>query len=204
MDNILLATHNEGKLNRYRNLFSGLKGINLVSLSDLSISDKVEEPYNDSLSNSSFKAKEYAKISSMPTIAVDEALRTNFLPENEQPGVFVRRFNKEKRELSDDDILLIWREIFSTYPRDKYIFYWDFSMSCFDFKRDKLHNSKAVQVDYSNAYFSDKINKGYPMSSFLIADGYRKPYVEIGEEDLLSIDRKNLKPFLDLIKNISF
>ena len=202
MKKILIATHNQGKLNRYKNLFANLGDLELVSLSDLNIDVKVDEPYNSPEDNSIFKAKEYGRISLLPTIAVDEAVVTNFLPENEQPGVFVRRFNKDKRELSDEEVLDIWKEISRLYPKENRQFIWDFRLSYYDPESGDLKIAKAIQKDFLADDFSEKINPGYPMSSFMIPEGYDKPYAELDQELLLEIDKKNLNPFIDLIKLI--
>lgn len=202
MNKVLIATHNQGKLRRYKNLFADFINLEILSLQDLNIDIKVNEPFNNSRDNSIFKAKEYARLSSLPTIAIDEALNTNFLPENDQPGVFVRRFNKDKRELSDLEVLDIWRAISKEYPGDNRQFIWNFSLSYYNPDNNVLKTTKAIQRDYFANVFSDKINPGYPMSSFLIPDGYSTPYVDLNEEDLLIIDKKNLNPFIVLLGDI--
>ncbi|MFA7049925.1 MAG: non-canonical purine NTP pyrophosphatase [Patescibacteria group bacterium] len=199
---ILIATHNPGKLKRYQNLFADFTDLELVSLKDLNISTKIDEPHNSPEENSIFKAREYSKISLLPTIAVDEALTTNFLPENEQPGVFVRRFNKEKRELNDLEVIEIWKKISQLYPGKNRRFVWDFRMSYFDIQSNFLKTAKAIQNDFLADEFSNKINPGYPMSSFLVPEGYSKPYVELDSQELLKIDKKNLEPFSLLLKSI--
>ncbi len=201
MNKILIATHNQGKLKRYKSLFADLKDLEILSLQDLNIDVKVDEPYNNPEENAIYKAKEYAKISLLPTIAVDEALTTNFLPENEQPGVFVRRFNKEKRELSDLEVLEIWKKISQLYPGENRQFIWDFRLSYYNPHDNILKTTNAVQRDFLASEFSNKINPGYPMSSFLVPDGYKKPYVELGPDELLKIDKINLKTFSNLLKS---
>lgn len=202
MHKILIATHNQGKLKRYKNLFSDFANLDIVSLKDLNINIKIEEPFDNPKDNSIFKAREYAKISSLPTIAIDEALSTNFLPSNEQPGVFVRRFNKEKRELSDEEVLDVWKKIALTYPGENRQFIWDFRLTFFNPKNNILKTARAMQKDYFTNNFSDKIDPGYPMSSFLVPDGYKETYVDLSEQDLLDIDRKNLDNFILLLKSI--
>ena len=202
MHKILIATHNQGKLKRYKNLFSDFIDLDIVSLQDLNINTKIDEPFDNPKDNSIFKAKEYAKISFLPTIAIDEALTTNFLPKNEQPGVFVRRFNKDKRELSDVEVLDIWKKIDKVYLGQNRQFIWDFRLSYYNPENNILKTAKAVQKDYFTDIFSDKINPGYPMSSFLVPDGYTKPYVELNQEDLSNIDKKNLIPFIALLQDV--
>ncbi|NCU39659.1 non-canonical purine NTP pyrophosphatase [Candidatus Falkowbacteria bacterium] len=199
MHKILIATHNQGKLKRYKNLFSDFIDLDIVSLQDLNINIKIDEPFDNPKDNSIFKAKEYAKISFLPTIAIDEALTTNFLPKNEQPGVFVRRFNKDKRELSDVEVLDIWKKIDKVYLGQNRQFIWDFRLSYYNPENNILKTAKAVQKDYFTDIFSDKINPGYPMSSFLVPDGYTKPYVELNQEDLSNIDKKKFNSFYSSI-----
>ncbi len=202
MKTILLATHNKGKIKRYRALFSGLENLRLVTLEELKIDFKAAEPFHTPAENSAYKAKEYAKLSLLPTIAIDEAVTTNFLPENEQPGVFVRRLNKN-RELNDAEVLAAWKRIFSLYPSSNRRFIWNFSLSYYDPASDRLETVEATQANTVTEEFSKIINPGYPMSSFLIPEGFDRPHSELNKEESLLIDRKRLKPFLDFMKNLT-
>lgn len=198
---ILLATHNQGKIKRYRNLFAELKSLELITLADLNITTKVDEPFNTPEENSIHKAIEYGNLTNLPTIAIDEAVTTNFLPDDEQPGVLVRRF-KENRELSDEEILVLWQNIFTKYPNQELKFIWDFSLSYYYSESKELKTVKAVQLDLVTNEFSKIIDPGYPMSSFLIPQGSTKTYSELTTEEYLVVDQNNLKPFLEFIKNI--
>ena len=198
---ILLATHNQGKIKRYRNLFAEFQNIDLITLDDLGIAAKVDEPFDTPEENSIHKAKEYGHLSDIQTIAIDEAVTTNFLPENEQPGVLVRRF-KKNRELSDLEMLDIWREIFLKHPEQDLKFFWNFCLSYYNPKTKELQTIKSAQTDSVAKEFSKIIDPGYPMSSFLIPDNFDCPYSELSKEECLAVDRKNLKPFLDFVKTI--
>jgi len=201
MFELLIATHNKGKIKRYERLFFDIKNLKLITLTDLNINHKVDEPFATPRENSIFKAQEYAKLSQRPTIAIDEAAKTNFLPTAEQPGVFVRRF-KNKQEMSDVEMLAVWKEIFARYPNAHHQFVWDFSLAYFNPENRELKTVSAVQVDKVALEFSDIIDPGYPMSSFLIPDGWSKTYSEMSEDELSQVDQKNLKPFIDLIKSV--
>jgi inosine/xanthosine triphosphate pyrophosphatase family protein len=172
---ILLATHNPAKFLRYQRLLKDVANLNLLTLSNVNISIKVDEPYDNAKENAVYKAKEYAKMSGLPTIAIDEATSTNFLPDNEQPGVFVRRFANKEKEMTDNESLEVWHELFQKYPQNPKRFIWDFSIAYFNPQSDKLHYSKVVMESKVAEKFSDRIEKGYPMSSFLIIDGSSKP-----------------------------
>lgn len=198
---ILLASHNQGKIKRYQRLFSDIKNLKLVTLNDLEIDFKADEPFTSPQENSVHKAQVYGNLSQLPTIAIDEAVSTNFLPQNEQPGVFVRRF-KNKKELSDEEVLVIWQEVFNLYPKANHQFIWDFSLSFFNPKNNYLQTVSAQQIDNVSLQFSTRINPGYPMSSFLIPEGWQNAYVDLSESELLVVDKKNLHAFIELVNSI--
>lgn len=201
MKNILLATHNKGKIKRYKALFKAIENLKIITLEDLGVSLKVDEPFNTPLENSAHKARQYGEFTNLTTIAIDEAVLTNFLPDNEQPGVFVRRLSRGK-DLSDIEVLQKWKKIFSRYPLADKKFIWDFSLSCYNPKNKDLQTVEAVQINTVAKEFSNIINPGYPMSSFLIPDGLNKTYSELNEEESLLVDKKTLQPFFEFISKM--
>lgn len=201
MKTILLATHNQGKIKRYKQLFAGLENLKLVTLAELGIDLKVDEPYNTPEENSAHKAREYGSLSQMPTIAVDDSVTTNFLPDDEQPGVMVRRA-KDGRELSDQEMLERWREIFDLYPHPNRQFVWTFGLSYYDPTSNELKTVKAEQINSVADKFSDVIDPGYPMSSFLIPQDLDRPHSELSPEDRLLTDKKRLEDFLSFVTAI--
>jgi len=201
MKTILLATHNQGKVKRYKQLFAGLENLKLVTLVELGIDLKVDEPFSTSAENAAHKAREYGRLSNLPTISIDEAVITNFLPEGQQPGVLVRRF-KTGIELSDREMLEQWQEILSQYLDDNRQFIWDFCMSYYQPEIDELKIVKAVQIDSVAKEFSSVIDPGYPLSSFLIPEMFSKPYSELTAEEFLLSDQTTLKPFLDFMTEL--
>ena len=58
MPKILIATHNQGKLKRYKNLFSDFADLDMVSLQDLNINFKFSGRYT---LNPGFFVKEFLK-----------------------------------------------------------------------------------------------------------------------------------------------
>src|SRR5471030_1230583 len=125
---VLIATHNPAKLKRYQSLLKDIATVSLLSLADLRITHRTDEPYETAKENAIYKASEYAKLSNLITIAIDEAVKTNFLSDTEQPGVFVRRIHKTKEEVSDEQALAHWKEVFLRYPHADKQFIWDFSI----------------------------------------------------------------------------
>lgn len=198
---VLLATHNQGKIKRYQALFANLEDLELITLADLKITAKIDEPFATAAENSLHKAKYYGQLAGLVTIAIDEAVRTNFLPDNEQPGVLVRRFRKN-RELTDEEVLVIWQEILQAYPQTKHQFIWDFSLSYYNPISKEAKTASAVQINTVATNFSKIINPGYPMSSFLVPIGFNRPYSELNEAEKLLVDQKNLAPFVEFMTTI--
>ena len=199
--NILIATHNQGKIKRYRRLFSDIANLNLIALAELDISYKADEPFSTPAENSIHKAKIYGDLSQLPTIAIDEAVSTSFLPDNEQPGVFVRRF-RSGRDLTDAEVLVVWQEIFKIYTQADRQFIWDFSLSYYNPVDGFIKTAQARQVNTVASEFSKIIDPGYPMSSFLIPIGFDRPHSELSAEECLMVDQTNLGPFVDLLSGI--
>lgn len=202
MAKILLATHNQGKIRRYQALFRDIKGLGLVTLADVDIRSQAPEPFGTPQQNAEHKAREYGDLSQLPTIAIDEAVSTNFLPDHEQPGVFVRRLLKG-RELSDREMLTVWQQIFERYPAPERQFTWDFCLAYYEPQTRLIRSVSAVQINGVAERFSEKIDPGYPMSSFLLPPGYDRPYSELSPEEFREVDRVTLRPFCEFIKEIA-
>lgn len=194
---ILIATHNQSKLERYRKILQAIDSIETVSLCDLGITEKVEENYPTNKENALNKARIYGELSGLITVAIDEALMTNFLPDNEQPGVYARRFTKDKSELSDEELIEVWKKIFEAYPQEDKQFIWNFAIAFHDPTSGKEDVECVEEISHVAEYFSSQKTKGYPMSSFLSFENKGIPYIEISQEEKDHRDRKNFSKFVD-------
>lgn len=201
MKTLCFASHNPAKLRRYQKLLADLP-VTLVSLADLSVTEKVAEPFNTSQENARHKAKEYAQIVAMPVLAVDEEMRTNFLPENLQPGVLVRRLGQElDRDPSDEEVIAHWLQLIQDHPHPSPEFYWDFSLVYYDPEKDYFREVTISQVSEVAEYVSDKWHPGYPMSTFMSPKGTgKKPYWDIDPELRTQVERRNFQPFLEQVE----
>src|SRR5579872_6830850 len=100
MQKILIATTNPGKLREITKYLSGLN-VECVSLKDVGITQEIEEDGKSYEENSQKKAKEYAKISGLPTISDDGGLEIAAL--NGAPGIDSHYF--AGRHGTDEDII---------------------------------------------------------------------------------------------------
>lgn len=101
---LLIATHNQGKVQEYRHLLSDLP-LELVSLDDLGISEDVEETGSTFLENAWLKARTYSKIGSILTLSDDSGLEVDAL--GGQPGIHSARYGGEACRNDEDRISLL-------------------------------------------------------------------------------------------------
>ena len=102
MKKVLFATGNESKSKRFS---KGLqeKGIELITLKDINTNIEVEENGKDAIENAILKARAYSKITNIPVFAMDDNLYLDNVPEEKQPGMYVRRVNGKR--LNDDEMI---------------------------------------------------------------------------------------------------
>jgi XTP/dITP diphosphohydrolase len=96
---LLIATHNPAKLREIKYFLKDLP-IKLVALRDLNIKQDMEEDGKTFEENAVKKAKYYAKISNLPTLADDGGIEIDYL--NGEPGVHSRRWIKGKRATDEE------------------------------------------------------------------------------------------------------
>lgn len=160
---VLFATHNEAKKKMYN---EKLKKCNLeiVGLDDLNIDVDVEETGNNSKENAIMKAREYYKIAKIPTIAIDDGLELDNVPENLQPGTHVRRIEGEKRA-TDEEVIEHYTSMVKKYGengilRGRFnkcmaIALNEEDIRCMMFPTERIFHSNVIK-DY---------DKGYPLGA---------------------------------------
>ena len=89
MHTVLLATSNLHKLDEFRAIFSDLP-VKLVSLNDIHLNIGVEETGSTFVENAELKARTYAHMSQLLTLADDSGLEIDAL--NGAPGVYSARY----------------------------------------------------------------------------------------------------------------
>jgi len=114
INKILLATHNEGKILKYRVLFKDLPA-ELVTLSDMGIKDEPEESGKTFLENAVLKANFYSEFSDLPVLAEDGGLEIDAL--GGEPGVYSRRWPGYKA--SDEELIKMTLEKLKSVPYER-------------------------------------------------------------------------------------
>ena len=95
---ILIATKNKAKIKKYSTILNEL-GIDWITINELDNDIDVDENGDTPNENSIIKAKAYYKAFKMAVLADDSGLILDKLPNDKQPGVYVRRHNG--KELTD-------------------------------------------------------------------------------------------------------
>jgi len=88
--NIAAATGNKNKIKEIREKLSGLKWINVLSLTELGIDPEIEEDADTFTGNALIKAREICRLTGMASIADDSGLVVDAL--NGKPGVYSARY----------------------------------------------------------------------------------------------------------------
>jgi XTP/dITP diphosphohydrolase len=101
---ILVATHSRHKLGELRGLLR-LRRAELVSLAELGIADEVDESGSTFEANARLKARFYARLSGLPSLADDSGLEVDALGGG--PGVRTRRYAGESATDADNNAKLL-------------------------------------------------------------------------------------------------
>lgn len=115
-EEIVVATHNPAKIQRFKDALLKVTDC-ILTLADLGITEKAEESGVTAEENAQIKAVFYAKLTGKPVFAQDAALFVDFLPQDKQPGVYVRRVSG--REMTDDELFTYWKKIIIKIPEEK-------------------------------------------------------------------------------------
>ena len=116
MKTLLVATTNPGKLAELRGFLSDLP-LTLVSLSDVGITDIVEETGATFKENAILKARFYAQKSGLPTLADDGGFEIDAL--NGEPGVKSHRWIHGTKDNEDEELIEYTIERMRGLPREK-------------------------------------------------------------------------------------
>lgn len=180
MKKILFATGNESKGKRFSN---GLMNHNIevVTLKDMENVVDVVENGSTAIENAIIKAKAYYDRYKMPTMAMDDTLYLSNVPDDKQPGLFVRRVNGKR--LSDEEMLDYYINLVKDYGTNgKITARWKYGLAV-------INDGKISTYEWSKEDFyltskkSDKIHNGYPLDSISINKTLNKYFTDITIEE---------------------
>ena len=196
MKQIIFATSNESKSKRFSR---GLKehGIEVLSLKDIDIKLDVEENGDSAIENALIKARECYRLTNKPCMGMDDTLYMEGVPEDRQPGLFVRRING--KSLTDEEALDYYTNLVKEYGKDgKINCKWIYGLAVINEKGEEATYSWSKDNFYMVSSKSDKINPGYPLNSISKYKKLDKYFTDVTDEDMKLI-KVNEDDVLDFI-----
>lgn len=184
MKKVLFATGNESKAKRFQ---KGLleKGIEIITLNDIENNISVEENGKNAIENALIKARAYENTCKLPVFAMDDNLYIDSIPEEKQPGMFVRRVGGKR--LSDEEMIEYYSNLAHTYGENgKLTCRWVYGIAV-------VNNGVESTYTWSKEDFyivdkpTNKINPGYPLNTISINKKLNKYFTDITKEDKQNI-----------------
>lgn len=159
----------------------------------------INENGKTAIENAIIKAKAYYDATGITTMAVDDTMYIEDIPEEKQPGVFVRRVNGKR--LSDEEMIEYYTNLAKTYGKNgKLLTKWILGMVII--KDGKISTYKGVTDEYYLVDTPAKDRKeGYPLSSILINKKVGKYDIYLTEDDK-KIGKADDSGFIDFIDKI--
>ncbi|MBR2290562.1 MAG: hypothetical protein IJ867_08350 [Clostridia bacterium] len=180
MKQILFATGNPAKAKRFSKGLAD-KGIEVLTLKDLELEIEVEENGKNAIENASIKARAYANATNIPVFAMDDNLYLENVPEEKQPGMYVRRVNGKR--LSDEEMIEHYTGLVKEYGTDgKLTCRWVYGMAVIADGKESTYTWSKEDF-YMVEKRADKIREGYPLDTISVSKKLNKYFTDITEED---------------------
>lgn len=196
MKQILFATGNQSKAKRFS---KGLldKGIEVLSLNDLGISLNIEEKGKDAIENALIKSRACYKEKHMPVMGMDDTLYMEGVPEDKQPGLYVRRVGG--KTLSDEEMIDYYTDLVKKYGVDGRInCKWVYGLAVINEKGEESTYTWFKDDFYMVDTRSNKINIGYPLNSISKYKKIDKYFTDVtdADMDLIKVNEDDVVDFI--------
>lgn len=198
MKQIIFATSNATKSKRFS---KGLKelGIEVLSLKDIDVKLDIEEDGSTAIENALLKARACYKKTKKPCMGMDDTLYMEGVPEDMQPGLFVRRVNG--KNLTDEELIEHYTNLVKKYGINGRInCKWIYGLAVINENGEETTYSWFKDDFYMTSSRSDKINPGYPLNSISKYKKLDKYFTEVTLEDMKLIE-VNEDDVVDFIAN---
>ena len=195
MKKVLFATGNDSKAKRFKD---GLlrNGIEIITIKDIDEDIEVLEDGKDAIENALIKARAYAKVLDIPVFAMDDSLYIDNIPDDKQPGLYVRRVNGKR--LSDEEMLTYYSNLAHEYGEDgKLTCRWVYGIAVINNGVESTYTWNKDDF-YIVDKLSDKIDPGYPLNTISINKKLNKYFTDMTKEDYDTVkeDESDVVEFL--------
>lgn len=195
MKRVLFATGNESKALRFKDELLK-KGIEIITINDLDKKVDVIENGNNAIENALIKAKSYAKEVDIPVFAMDDNLYIENIPEDKQPGMYVRRVDGKR--LNDEEMIDYYSKLVRTYSTDgKLTCKWIYGMAVINKGKESVYTWSKNDF-YLVDKPTNKIDKDYPLNSISVNKKLNKYFTDMTSEDkkLVEEDESDVIDFI--------
>lgn len=181
MPKLLIATTNPAKVDELRHFLQPIieKGVELVSLEDVDITEEPEETGTTIEENAILKAKYYAEVSGLPSLADDGGFEIDAL--NGEPGVKSNRWLGYKA--SDEELINHTLKMMEGVPQDKRQARLKLCL-CYFNPNNQFCTTTGSSIE---GRVSDKVAEhyvpGFPFRAVHIVEPFNKYYDELTEEE---------------------
>ena len=198
MKELVFATGNQAKIARF---FDKLQkeDIKLESIKELNIRLDCEENGKNAVENALIKARCCHEMCKNAVMGMDDTLYMEGVPEDKQPGLFVRRVNG--KTLNDEEMIEHYKNLVDEYGQDgKINCKWIYGLAIIDEKGKESTYTWEKNDFYMVNKVSDKINPGYPLNSISKYKKLDKYFTDITEEEKerIKVDESDV---INFIKN---
>lgn len=169
---LLIATTNKGKLKEFQEFLSDLP-IELVSLTDVGISQDFEENGKSYEENSEGKAAFYAKLSGLPALSDDGGVEIDAL--QGEPGIHSKRWVGE--DSTDEKIIEKMKEVSKNLPENNRTAHFRTVVTVVFPDGTVIHEEGEVNGIIVKKPLL-KLEKGYPYRSFFFLPEINRYYHE--------------------------
>ncbi len=199
MKKILFATENPSKAERFRKKLVE-HNIEMITIKDIESKIDVEENGKNAIENALIKARAYANRVDIPVFAMDDNLYIEGIPDEKQPGMYVRRVNGKR--LSDEEMIEHYSTLAHIYGKDgRLTCRWVYGMAV-------VNKGKEVTYSWSKEDFylvdkpSDKVNPGYPLNTISVNKKLNKYFTDLTEEDKTKLQENESDVVTFIVENV--
>ncbi|MBO6159380.1 MAG: hypothetical protein J6P72_09035 [Firmicutes bacterium] len=203
---ILMATSNPHRIDYFSRKLAE-RGIRLLAPANLGLSAEAEETGQSPADNAQLKIRSLLKaaatgtIEMLPIFAMDEGLYLDGVPDELQPGLFVRRLNGQR--MNDEEMIAHYLGLVDRFGKRGELHGYFLKGICVGMPADSgrcfyTFEMKARRV--FTAERSEKVTEGYPLASIQKIPMFDKFKSELNEEEERQVVDVENEPILDFIE----
>jgi len=197
---LLIASRNPAKVNEIKKYLKDIP-LEVISLKDLNVKNSIEETGKTFLENALLKAKYFAKLCDLLTLADDGGIEIDYL--GGAPGVKSRRWLGY--EMTDEELINEVMKRLDGVPEDKRGCALKVVLAIAS-PEGKIYTSEGMVRGVVAEKVSPKRIVGYPYRSFFYFSQFKKCYIDLNEEEHEQVNQRKaalekLKPTLKEILN---